>query len=125
MRRSMLLASILLFSWLAQTSYSQQGPKSAGLAPQGHELQSTVVGCLVEENGQLVLSDNSTGNRYLLSGKDAKLNEHTGEMMVVMGEISGSNRPGSMSAGEQMLPTLSVTSFERLSSPCTSITNPQ
>ena len=124
MRRLVLLISTVVLSWsFTQTSYSQQGPKSSGLAPQGQPSQSTVVGCLFEENGQLILSDNSTGNSYLLTGKESKLNAHVGRMMVVMGQISGVNRPASMSAGEQMRPTLSVRSFQQISSACKPTSN--
>ena len=124
MRRFMLLVSIGLLSWsLAQIGYGQQGPKSYSLAPQGQPFRDTVVGCLIEENGQLVLSDNSTGNNYLLSGHESKLRAHIGKMMSVRGQISGVGRPGAMSANEQMQPMVSVSSFQQLSSGCSPTRN--
>ena len=121
MRRFILLVCIGLLSWsLAQIGYGQRGPKSSGMAPQGQPFQDTVVGCLIEENGQLVLSDNTTGNNYLLSGHESKLRAHIGQLMSVQGHISGLGRPGAMSANEQMQPTVSVRSFQQLSCACNS-----
>lgn len=119
MRRWVLLVFVSLLSCLwAQNGSSQRGPKSSGYAPQGQPFQDAVVGCLIEENGQLVLADNSTGNNYLLSGKEPKLRAHLGQMISVWGHISGVGQPGAMSANEQMRPMVSVNSFQQLSSGC-------
>ena len=126
MRQLFLLLSVLLLglSWaVAQDSTS---PATGQTSRTGAGGQMTVEGCLSGASGNFTLTDKN-GMSYQLSGDTAKLSEHVGHEVKVIGTsgsagagASGSTEPsgaaGTAGAGQ----TLQVTSVKHVSKTCKS-----
>lgn len=141
MRQVLLCVSILLLglTWsFAQTSGSSEtspsgsssGASQSAAAQSGSSGQSgqtasghtTVEGCLSGSNGSYTLTDKN-GNTYQLTGDTAKLSEHVGHEVKVMGSAtaagassSGGTSGGAMGSGSQQ--SLEVTSMKHISKSC-------
>lgn len=129
MRQVLLCVSILLLglTWgFAQTSGSSDAtPTQSGSAGQmGHagSGHTTVEGCLSGSNGNYTLTDKQ-GNTYQLTGDTAKLSEHVGHEVKIMGSESGGETAGgtaSSSTGAGASHTLQVSSVKHISKSCQS-----
>ena len=132
MRRIILLSFIFLLStvWAAaQTgsgSNSGSQPTSPVTSPATSPAtspvpnQMTIQGCLGGAVGEFTLTD-KTGITYQLNGNTDKMNAHVGETVRVTGlRPSGGALPGAMSedVGSNTPPSLSVISFEHVSTKC-------
>ncbi len=129
MRQILLCVSILLLglTWgFAQTSGSSEttpsGSGQSGSSSQmGHASgggHMTVEGCLSGSNGSYTLTDKQ-GNTYQLTGDTAKLSDHVGHEVKVMGSESGAGAASS-SMGGGAGHTLQVTSVKHISKSCQS-----
>lgn len=134
MRQVLLCVSLLLLglTWtVAQSSGSSDSSGAAGSAQSaasGQMGQSggsgdhmTVQGCLSGSNGNYTLTDKN-GNSYQLTGDTAKLSEHVGHEVKVMGSsgAAGSSAASGSTAGSGSQQSLQVTSVKHVSKTCQS-----
>ena len=109
MRQVLLCVSILLLglTWgFAQTSGSSettpsgsgQSGSSSQMGHSGSGGHMTVEGCLSGSSGSYTLTDKQ-GNTYQLTGDTAKLSDHVGHEVKVMGTESGAGASASAGAG--------------------------
>ncbi len=142
MRQVLLCVSILLLglTWsFAQTSGSSEtspsgsssgasqsaGAQSGSSGQMGQTGQTgagghmTVEGCLSGSNGNYTLTDKN-GNSYQLTGDTAKLSEHVGHEVKVMGSSSaaGASSSGSTTGASGSQQSLQVTSVKHVSKSC-------
>jgi hypothetical protein len=83
---------------------------------------ATVQGCLSGSDGNYTLTDDN-GTAYQLTGNTAKLSEHVGHEIKVMGTTaaalaSGSSDSGSTMGNNSSSQTLQVSSFKHVSKTC-------
>lgn len=139
MRQVLLCVSILLLglTWgFAQTSGSSEttpsGSGQSGSSTQmGHSGSGghmTVEGCLSGSSGSYTLTDKQ-GNTYQLTGDTAKLSDHVGHEVKVMGTEAGADASASAGAsgggasssmGGGAAHSLQVTSVKHVSKTCQS-----
>ena len=130
MRRIFLLISLLMLlpAWAAAQSRDASDalvPQAARNAPSNGAEQNpsgkTVEGILKQGDSNFTLTDQRTGESFLLTGQmTADLTADVGHVVRVKGKIanSGADQPGAMAspqANEE--PTLQVISIRRVSSP--------
>lgn len=138
MRQILLFVSVLLLglSWAAaQSTTPSTSSPSSGQASQGSESsgqtsassaggEKSVVGCLSGSGGTYTLTDKN-GMTYQLTGETAKLSEHVGHEVKIMGTPSspeaGTQTSGA-TAGGAGTQTLQVTSVKHISKTCKSDT---
>lgn len=127
--RHLLLLSILLLgtSWAmaqndpSQTAPTQTHPSQEMSASSG--TNTSVQGCLSGSDGNFMLTDKN-GTTYQLTGDTAKLSEHVGHEVKVMGSTSSASSsgagtpPGAM--GETSKQSLQVSSIKHISKTCQS-----
>ncbi len=114
MRRTILLSSILLLSavWAAAQVDSNSDSE------QTISTRLTVEGCLEGAIGNYTVTD-FAGASYQLTGDTEQLKSHVGDTVRVTGEFTPVvHIPYTTSEGTQTEPTLSVTSFRRISGVC-------
>lgn len=132
MRQVLLCVSILFLglTWgFAQTSGSGEATPSGsgqtgsssqmGHAGSGH---TTVEGCLSGSSGNYTLTDKQ-GNTYQLTGDTAKLSEHVGHEVKIMGTESGGESAGTAASGSTTggaSHSLQVMSVKHMSKSCQS-----
>ena len=110
MRHLLLFAVLLLsLSWAVAQSYPSQSSSGS---------QESVKGCLSSVGGTYTLTAKD-GKTYQLTGDTAKLSDHVGHEMKVI----GTETPASASSGGTMgksssEPTIDVTSFKHISKTC-------
>ena len=118
MKRRMLTALIAGVVLGGACMMAQRGDGSDHRSQDDRDLV-IVEGCLGESVGTYKLTD-PTGASYQLTGKTEKLKEHVGQTIRVMAASEPlGDAPGSMSAGAEMQPALSVISIKRVSGVCT------
>lgn len=143
MRQVLLCVSILLLglTWsVAQTGGSSEaspsgstsgasqsaGAQSGSSGQMGQSSasgQTSVEGCLSGSNGSYTLTDKN-GNTYQLTGDTAKLSEHVGHEVKVMGTSSAAGAsstgegPGSATGSSGSQQSLQVTSVKHVSKSC-------
>ena len=106
MRRLVLLLSVLLLGacWAAAqdtttSSPSQSDPTSASSGQSATASGATSVqGCLSGSGGNYTLTDKN-GNAYQLTGDTAKLSEHVGHEVKIMGTSSSAAPSGGAATG--------------------------
>ena len=118
--RHLLLFSLLLLGtcWAAaQDSNQPARPTSEGA-------QHTVKGCLSGSDGAYTLTD-KTGQNYQLTGDTAKLGDHVGHEIRVMGTVTSASVPpggesphGAMGPTSTAQQTIQVASFKHVSKTC-------
>jgi hypothetical protein len=134
MRRLVLLFSVILLGacWAAAQSTgtsnsSQSDPTSASSGQTGSANATgatSVQGCLSGSGGNYTLTDQH-GNTYQLTGDNAKLSEHVGHEVKVMGTSSSAAPSGGGPATGTAGPagnsqTLEVSSVKHISKTCQS-----
>ena len=115
MRHGLLVLSVLLLASLwAAAQNSEQGSRTSAAG------QTTVEGCLSGSSGSYMLTDQN-GTMYQLSGDTAKLSEHVGHEIKVIGTSSagGSTEPANGASGGAQQ-TLQVSSVKHISKTCKS-----
>src|SRR5438270_3324327 len=131
MRKVLLLASVLLMgaTWAIAQDNTSQPSTSSGTSSQTASAsanaggETTVKGCLSGSNGSYTIRDKN-GNTYQLTGDTAKLSEHVGHEVKVMGTTSSGS--ASASAGTSTATTgssgnsqtLQVSSVKHVSKTC-------
>lgn len=120
MRKLALLGFVLLF-WVSWTAAQTNAAPSSSM--DGNIQETTIQGCLGISSGIYTLTLPS-GTVFHLTGNTALLKAHVGDTVQVRGVASPvMHVPGSMSEGTQSSPTLSVTSFQRISGTCEATSN--
>ncbi len=133
MRRLVLLLSVLLLGacWAAAqdtttSSPSQSDPTSASSGQSATASGATSVqGCLSGSSGNYTLTDKN-GNAYQLTGDTAKLSEHVGHEVKIMGTSSsaapsgGGTATGTAGQASGNSQTLEVSSVKHISKTCQS-----
>jgi len=133
MRRLVLLFSVLLLGacWAAAqdaatSNSSQSDPTSASSGQSGAASGATSVqGCLSGSSGNYTLTDKN-GNAYQLTGDTAKLSEHVGHEVKVMGTSSsaapsgGGTATGTTGQASGNSQTLEVSSVKHIAKTCQS-----
>lgn len=134
MRQIFLFLSVLLLglSWaVAQSTTPSTSSPSSGQASQGSETagqttatggEKSVVGCLSGSGGTYTLTDKN-GMTYQLTGDTAKLSEHVGHEVKIMGTASSSeagSQTSGTTAGGAGSQTLQVSSVKHISKTCKS-----
>lgn len=129
MRQMFLLVSVLLLglSWAVAQDTTQSSPSAGSTSAQtsGQTGSATgeksVTGCLSGSNGTFTLTDKH-GRSYQLTGDTAKLTEHVGHEVKVMGTASASEgasgTASGTTAGAGAGQTLQVTSVKHISKSC-------
>lgn len=127
--RHLLLLSVLLFgaSWaMAQNDPSQTAPTQSSPSQEmsaGSGTDTSVQGCLSGSDGNFMLTDKN-GSTYQLTGDTAKMSEHVGHEVKVMGSTSTASSSGAGtppgSAGTTAKQSLQVSSIEHISKTCES-----
>ena len=123
MRQLLLAISVLLLglTWaVGQDSASQSSASSSGQMGQstaGGEM--AVQGCLSGSSGNFTLTDKN-GMSYQLTGDTAKLSEHVGHEVKVMGTADSGAGSSSASGGSSSQKMLQVSSVKHISKTCKS-----
>ena len=129
MRQMFLLVSVRLLglSWAVAQDTTQSSPSAGSTSAQtsGQTGSATgeksVTGCLSGSNGTFTLTDKH-GRSYQLTGDTAKLTEHVGHEVKVMGTASASEgasgTASGTTAGAGAGQTLQVTSVKHISKSC-------
>jgi len=122
--RHLLMISVLMLSasWAMAQNYPSQSGSDQSASGTGQTMGSkmSVEGCLSGSDGNYMLTDKS-GMTYQLTGDTAKLSEHVGHEIKVMGTESSSGSPEASSSsmgktGSEQ--TIDVTSFKHISKTC-------
>lgn len=135
MRRLVLVFSVLLLGacWAAAqdtttpSNSSQSDPTSASSGQTGSTASgaTSVQGCLSGSSGNYTLTDKN-GNSYQLTGDTAKLSEHVGHEVKVMGTSSsassnaGGTATGTTGQASGNSQTLEVSSVKHIAKTCQS-----
>lgn len=126
--RHLLLLSVLLLgaSWaMAQNDSSQSAPTQTNPGQEmsaGSGSATSVQGCLSGSDGNYMLTDKN-GTTYQLTGDTAKLSEHVGHEVKIMGSTSSASSSGadtSGSMGGASKQALQVSSVKHISKTCQS-----
>jgi len=131
MRQFFLMISVLLLglSWAAAQDSTPATGSATSSASAGQTSQTSsggeqsVEGCLSGQGGNYMLTDKN-GNTYQLTGDTAKLSEHVGHEVRIMGTASsagsaaGSQAAGSSAGTAGSQQTLQVSSVKHISKTC-------
>jgi hypothetical protein len=136
--RHLILLSVLLLgaTWAlaqtnqaspSQTSPSVETPDQSSASQTSNQTpvgtgNATVQGCLSGSDGNYTLTDDN-GTAYQLTGNTAKLIDHVGHEIKVMGTTGAASATGSSDSGSTMgnnssAQTLQVNSFKHVSKTC-------
>ena len=128
MRKMFMLVSVLLLglTWAVAQDATQASPSAGNASAQTSGQtgsaagEKTVTGCLSGSNGTFTLTDKH-GRSYQLTGDTAKLTEHVGHEVKVMGTPSAGSNSGAAAGttgGAGAEQTLEVASLKHISKSC-------